>query len=178
MDNAMRVLSSSIPKGDLGTMFIVAKMRSLARKGMYHPDIRKLAIDITQGISGKDTASQIWAIRNWLDTVVWFTRDPRSAELLYTPERMVRILRDPLNGGILRVDCDDVAILAAALAGAIGLRSRFVVVGFLSPNAPYRHIWTELADPMQVDIKWYDMDVTRGIQALPGQISRRLTIEV
>lgn len=173
----MRVLSSSIPRGDAGTMLIVAKMRGLARGGQSHPDVRKLALDITNGIPGKDSFSQIWSIRNWLDTHIWFTRDPRSAELLYTPERMVAILRDPLNGGILRVDCDDVAILAAALAGAVGLRSRFVVVGFLSPNAPYRHVWTELADPVLAS-KWYEMDVTRGVQPLPGKISRRLTVEV
>lgn len=174
----MRVLASSIPRGDWGTYVIVRKMRSLARKGMSAPSVRNLALEIVRGIPGKDSYSQIFAIKDWLHTHIWFTRDPHSAELLYTPERMVTILRNPVHGGILQVDCDDAAILAAALGGAVGLRSRFVVVGFLQPNAPYRHIWTELSDP-HVASKWFEMDVTRGVQQIPTeQISRRLTVEV
>ena len=179
MGYPMRVFSYSVPRGDIGTLIIVHQMRQLARGGMYAPSVRQLALDITVGIAGRDAGSQIYAIRNWLDTFVWFTRDPRSAELLYSPERMVKLLRDPVQGGILRIDCDDVAILAASLGGAVGLRSRFVLVGFLSPNAPYRHVWTELAAPDGIDSKWYDMDVTRGSQAInPAHISRKLAIEV
>lgn len=174
----MRVFSRRIPGGDLGVLVTLGTMRGYARRGMYQPDVRQLALDITTGLPGRDSRSQIFAIRNWLDTFVWFTRDPTSAELLYTPERMVKLLRDPRRGGILRIDCDDVAILAAAIGGSVGLRSRFVVVGFLSPSAPFRHVWTELAAPEGAG-GWLDMDVTRGAQAInPANISRRMIVQV
>lgn len=156
---------------------MLGHMARMARAAMVDPDVRGLALDITNGVAGRDGGLQARVIRSWLDSNVQFTRDPSNVELLYTPQRMVALLRG--GRAPLRIDCDDVAVLAAALGGAVGLRSRFMAVGFLSPNAPISHVWTELSPP-RTD-QWYEMDVTRAAQGLPSfdsNVTRTWTIKV
>jgi len=150
----------------------VRRMRRLAISGQADPDVRRLALRITDGFRGQDALGMIGAIRGWMSEHIMFTRDPRKHELLIAPKILVRSLRNPANHGILRIDCDDVAILGAALAGAVGLDARFVVVAYLSknPGAP-RHVWAELSPPMQK--RWHEVDVTRDFQGLPPQSAIR-----
>ncbi len=173
----MRVIRITIPNGDAGTRATVRHMRRLAREGKVSPIVRDYALRIARGIPGRDGTRQALAIRLWLASNIEFRRDPHGSELLYSPARMLHILTT--RGPPLYIDCDDVAILAAALGGAVGLRSRFQVVGFLSPNAPYRHVWTDLSSPGR-GARWVDMDVTRQAQptAAQGAISRRWLVTV
>jgi len=172
----MRTFHYWLPGGDAGTRAIVGHMKRLVREGKVSPLVRDLALSITRGIPGRVGVAQAVAIRNWLAINVDFTRDPSGAELLYTPERLVRILTE--RGPPLRIDCDDVAVLAAALGASVGLRSRFQLVGFLFPRAPFRHVWAELASPSG-DQRWVQQDVTRASQSLPsGAVQRRWTVKV
>jgi hypothetical protein len=173
----MRVIKVTIPNGDAGTRATVRWMKRLASEGRLSPIVRDYALRIARGIPGRDGTSQALAIRRWLASNIEFRRDPYGAELLYTPARLLRILTK--QGPPLYIDCDDVAILAAALGGAVGLRSRFQVVGFLSPSAPYRHVWADLSSPSR-GARWVDMDVTRQAQptAAQGAISRRWLVPV
>ena len=172
----MRAFRIAIPRGELGTRTIVGYMQRLVREGKTTPAVRDLALAITRGIPGRSGVAQAVAINTWLASNVDFTRDPAGAELLYTPARLVHILTS--RGPPLRIDCDDVAVLAAALGASIGLRSRFQLVGFLSPRAPFQHVWTELASPSG-DKRWVQMDVTRASQPLPMDraVSRRWTVK-
>lgn len=149
-------------------------MRRWVRQETPHPLVRGLALGVTNGIPGRDSLRQVYAIRGFLETAVAFTRDPDGTELLHSPARMAKLVR---SGSLpLRVDCDDVAILAAALGKAVGLKARFVIVGFGSPRAPFRHVWTELRSPTGGE--WYEMDVTRSQQDLPSAIKRRWVVNV
>ena len=161
----------------MGTRTVVGYMQRLAREGKTTPSVRDLALSITRGVPGRNGLAQAVAIRNWLASNIEFTRDPSGAELLYTPARLVKILTT--RGPPLRIDCDDVAVLAAALGSSLGLKARFQLVGFLSQNAPIRHVWTELQSSSG-DRRWVQMDVTRASQALPldRAISRRWTVKV
>jgi len=79
--------------------------------------------------------------------------------------------------GVAQVDCDDVAMLGAALGKAVGLRARFVAVAFGPRGAPYRHVWAELGP--RTNNVWLDMDTTRPAQGLPMHlISRVMTKDV
>lgn len=173
----MRVHRITIPNGDAGTRETVRHMRRLVREGKVSPSVRDYALRITRGIPGRDGTKQALAIRQWLASNIEFRRDPEGAELLYTPQRALRILTE--RGPPLYIDCDDVATLAAALGSSVGLRSRFQVVGFLSPNAPYRHVWTDLSTPAK-GARWIEMDVTRTQQptSASGAISRRWVVPV
>ena len=172
----MRAFHIWIPTGDLGTASVVSWMKKLATDGKRAPRVRQQALDSTQGLPGRDGTRQATAIRNWLASTVAFTRDPAGQELLYTPTRMMHIL--DTRGPPLRIDCDDVAVLAAALGGSVGLLARFQVVGFLSPHAPFRHVWAELRSP--TGGPWLEMDVTRTHQSLPmdAAITRRKIVKV
>lgn len=149
-------------------------MRRLAINAAVQPAVREVGARIVLGVPGMDGTLQAKVIREWIADHVEFLRDPYGVEALHEPVVMLRAI---LTRGVVQVDCDDVAILAAALGRTIGLRARFVTVGFNSPTAPFRHVWTELADPRaQV---WVDVDVTRpaqGLSALP--ISRSYVVEV
>lgn len=171
----MRTFRFWIPHGDFGVRAMVGHMKRLVREGKVSPPVRDLALSITSGVSGRSGMAQAVAIRNWLAINVDFTRDPSGAELLYTPQRLAKILTE--RGPPLRIDCDDVAVLAAALGASIGLRARFQLVGFLSPRAPFRHVWTELASPSG-DRRWVQQDVTRASQPLPMNelVKRRWTV--
>jgi hypothetical protein len=157
----MQVVRRWIPGGDLGTFSTLEAMAELARTARGVPIVRDTALDITRGVT--DPVAQAWAIRSWLVGTVQFTRDPTGVELLHSPRYMLSVLRQA--GGPIRVDCDDVAVLGAALAGNIGLRARYVAVGFFSPQAPFRHVWTELAPPPGTP--WVELDITREAQPLP-----------
>jgi hypothetical protein len=177
----MHVTRIWIPNGDFGTLATVGWMRRLARDGATVPAVRYTASAIVREVPGKDAIGQIRALRSWLSEWTQFLRDPNGAELLHSPRHLLFVLRRTRLP--LRIDCDDVAVLGAALGGAVGLRARFIVAGFFSPDAPFRHVWAELAPPFGAAVGaplWVDLDTTRGAQGLPGlnAISRTRAFEV
>lgn len=170
----MRVSSFWVPPlGDLPALLTVGQMQRLARQGSYDPRTRFLVGRLLRGYAPRDGMAHIQALREWMADHVTFMRDPSGAELVHG----VPLLLDMIdNEGEARVDCDDAAILAAALGKSVGLQARFVLVGFVSPNAPYSHVWTELRSP--TGGPWVDMDVTRSAQRLPARESRVWTVGV
>lgn len=168
-----RMLSAlPLPSSDLGTYLTLAQMRAMVYREFMLPIVRLTATHIVAGIGGKDGVEQAHLIREFLETHTEFLRDPDGVEMLHGPKWQLEQIR---QRGIVQVDCDDVAMLAAALGKAVGLRARFITVGFGNPKAPYRHVWTELG-PRGV---WVEMDVTRPVQGLPfGYIARTFTLDV
>jgi Transglutaminase-like superfamily len=163
-----------LPSNDFGTLFTLLQMRAMVLREFLNPLIRLTATDIVRGLANYQT-EQPNAIREWVEDHTEFLRDPDNVEMLHGPVWQVQQIR---QRGKVQVDCDDVAMLAAALGKSIGLRARFVVVGFGNKNAPYQHVWTELAS-RNVPLTWVDMDVTRPLQGMPfNRISRAFTQEV
>jgi hypothetical protein len=163
--------SLPLPASDIGTYFTIATMRAMVYAEFLTPAVRLTASDIVGGIGGKDGVSQAHAIRGWLDEHTEFLRDPDGVEMLHGPAWQVNQIR---RNGIVRLDCDDVAMLAAALGKAIGLRARFVVIGF---GGAYRHVFTELS-PRGNPPVWVDMDTTRESQNLPATVTRAFAKDV
>lgn len=163
-----------LPASDLGTHLTMATMRFMATRDAMMPAVRLTASHIVAGIGGSDGFEQAQAIREYVATHTEFLRDPDMVEMLHSPVWQVQQIQ---QRGIVQVDCDDVAMLAAALGKSIGLRARFVAVAFNGVNAPFRHIWAELS-PRSVNA-WVDVDVTRPAQALDfPRISRVITKDV
>lgn len=149
-------------------------MRAMVYREFLNPSVRLTAARIVAGIDGQDGAEQAQAIRDWLENHTEFLRDPDGVEMLHGPVWQANQIN---RYGVVQVDCDDVAMLGAALGKAVGLRARFVVVGFDSPRSPYRHVWAELSPRARQ--QWVDMDVTRPAQGLPfDRISRVFTSDV
>lgn len=171
----MRVSRVWMPGGDFGTYFTLAAMQRLVRDDAPDPTVRRIAIDAIDGTGINDAIGHIVAIRDYLSRHVIFLRDPFGSELLHGPKLLAAKI---LTEGVVHVDCDDVAMLSAAMGKAIGLRTRFVVVGFRSQNSPYRHVWTEIS-PGSGNPSWFEMDITRPAQGIAASsISRRFVREV
>jgi len=144
-------------------------MRQIVRAQYALPLVRETAAAIARG-TGVNAELQARRIRAWLTQHVGFLRDPYQTEALHTPEGMLTLLG---ARGWLEVDCDDVAILGAALGMAVGLRARFVLLG---RDGQYEHVWTELADPNTDD--WRELDITRPYQSDLSRYPLSLDVEV
>lgn len=126
-------------------------MKDVVAKSLYIPDVVETAVGIVRYIPGRDTPTQHRALREWLATRVSFLPDPAiNGDVLRTPDYALRQIK---QYGIARLDCDDTSMLAAALAKAIGMRARFVVLGFPEYKHVYAEAWTS-------DGVWRDFDVT------------------
>lgn len=164
----MRYAVTSIERGDSGTYVTLRKMRELVNRSLALPIVRGTAVELARRVPPRQRRAQIEAIREFLTERVQFLRDPVGVELLHAPDLLLRWIAERYY---VTVDCDDVAMLGAALGKAMGLKARFRAVAFLDPNAPYSHVWTELFDGEQ----WRDLDVTRKYQdASVRAISRDL----
>lgn len=85
------------------------------------------------------------------------------------------MLQKIFKEGAANGDCDDVAILGAALGMAVGLPASFVLVGF-DRNEPFQHVYTELYTGLQ---GWAEMDVTAPAQMPAGlEIAKYEFLEV
>lgn len=172
-----KVQRFTMPGGDGGTFASVSQMARLVREGATDPLVRETASQIVAGVDGRNPVAQASAIRSWLAGHFQFLRDPLGAELLHTPRLMLTRI---MQSGTVRADCDDAAILGASLARSIGLRTRFVVVGFLASNAPFRHVWAEASASSGPQAgQWVEFDVTRQAQQIPwDKISRTRYVDV
>lgn len=168
----MRYAVSDIARGDAGTQQTLQRMRSLVNRSLALPIVRGTAVALVRSVLPRDRSGQVRCIRSFLGERIQFLRDPVGVELLHDP---VWLLREIQTRYYVTVDCDDVAILGAALGKSAGLKARFVAVAFYDPVAPYAHVWAELFDGDQ----WRDLDVTRKTQDLSAKgISRRLIFPV
>jgi hypothetical protein len=164
-----------LPQSDIGTRLTLAAMRAMVYREFMTPAVRLMATDVVRGIGGKDGVEQAHAIRDFLEQHTEFLRDPDGVEMLHGPSWQIQQI---MRRGLVQVDCDDVAMLAAALGKAVGLRARFVAAAFVDKNSPYRHVWAEIGPPTAPQM-WIEMDVTRPAQGLPfGYISRILPMDV
>lgn len=144
-------------------------MRELVRDGLASPLLVETAAPIYTAYCCD--AERAWAIREFLQDHLQFVPDPDGQELLRTPEYLVTLIRDQ---GLAYGDCDDVAILGAALGMSIGIPARFVLLGF-SPTGPFSHVYTELATPEG----WQELDTTAPDQFPPGlRIHREKRVRV
>lgn len=177
---AYTVKQYEIPSGDRGTKATLGMMMQLIVAGSRHPNVRDMAFKIMRPDKLKPSTS-IYALREWTRLVVPFVRDPVTAEALTDPVAMVdRIDVEGRAPG----DCDDAAMLVAAMALAVGFRARLVVVGFkgtsplaggLDSAVPFLHIWCEVASPTGT-LVWTEMDTTRPMQRIPMDALSRVWI--
>lgn len=121
----------------------IKKMGELARAAQHTFPIRNLATRITHHVPSKAPAAELRALYNWVRDHIRYRFDPVGLEWVQSPERTIQE-----QAG----DCDDMATLLAALAGALGHRWRFRTVGD-SPSAQ-RHVQVQAWTGRQ----WLDLD--------------------
>lgn len=138
----------TLPGGRAGTDGTVAIMRGLAvgRYGSRSPKIRALALNILNQarVPEKDYMAETVAIHNWVRDNIRYTRDVAGQETLSPPEEVAFNTKAG--------DCDDKSILEAALLGAIGVITRFKVMG-VTPDR-YSHVYLQA----NVNGRWVSLD--------------------
>lgn len=156
-----RLERHEIPGGDAGIEATIVHMRRVAREGARDPAVLELAARL-EGATATGAAQRI---RGFLSRSVHFRDDPPGLELVRTPGYMLQELEER---GRIEGDCDDVAVLGAALGMAAGMRAQYVLVGF-SPAAPWSHVYAELIPP---GLPAVELDTTRPAQMPRGAVQR------
>ncbi len=160
-----------ISGGDFGARQTLAKMRSLVNRALVDPLTVNTAKQVIAYCPPGDAECAALAVGRWLGDHFQFVRDPVGVELLHEPRYMLQVIA---THAFFSGDCDDAAILGAALAKAVGLRARFRAIGFRRGGL-LSHVIADVRTPRG----WVQLDVTRPAQfARLPRISRVVTVEV
>lgn len=116
-----------IPAGPAGVRDTLKRMAKIVRQYRRDPTIRQLAVEIRQAakVPGKDFMGEVKALHRFVRDYITYVRDVHNVETLQTP---LRVLENRAG------DCDDQAMLLAALLEAIGHPTQFKAMGFASPD--------------------------------------------
>lgn len=104
--------------------------------------------------------------------LLYDVRDPEDdVEVLHTPHELAQQL---LSDGFARGDCDDAAVIGAALARALGFPVRLVALGFAGEMGPLTHVYADV----WTGRRWADLDVTKPNQGALPAVSRTEYVSV
>lgn len=121
------------------------------------PRIRQFAVDIATGLAVSSPIDAAMSIENIARQSFTLVDEPE--ELLIDPSVQ---LDDLAATGMIRGDCDDAAMLVAALLYSIGLRVRFKAC-IQGPDGSFQHVFTEYM--LRTFDRWIPVDPT--IQGIP-----------
>ena len=136
---------TSIPNADISRMS--SEMKRMTEEGMGSFNVRKLAENAIAGHEDK-----ILAIYDYLKR--WpYIPDPVGKELLISPNRQAEdfLTKGEIHGG----DCDDLAMLSAAVLGSIGYKVRIVIASYRF-DREFEHAYTEV----WVEDSWFNFDLS------------------
>jgi transglutaminase-like putative cysteine protease len=171
----MGVLHWFMGWGDVGTEHDLAHMASLIDASLDDERVIGFAraFAVTAGV--RNQRAQAYAIRDWLQRVWRFVEDPARRELLRDPAHM---LLEYAHDSMIRGDCDEAAILGAALGNAVGIPAQLVALAFADPDMPgrdrFQHVYAVLLTP---DGEAVSLDVTKPPGPVPVA-TRTMTIDV
>jgi transglutaminase-like putative cysteine protease len=124
---------------------VIRWMIKFAHQGKDDPVIRKLALDITKGLTSGDYAGEALAIYYWVCRNIRYVRDPHDVEYIASPRKVLEFGQ---------ADCDEIACLISALLMAVGNQTGFCVAAFSNPPVP-SHVYCVVRTP---DGKWIPLD--------------------
>jgi transglutaminase-like putative cysteine protease len=169
------VSSVTIGYGDTGTLGDLRAMVDLVNASLTVPAVvfaaRALAVN---SAPARNQYRQAIGIRSWLARYFKFVDDPTGLELLRDPENL---LREYYATNRIIGDCDEAAVLGAALGKAIGLVACFTVYAFTAADGgsgDFSHVFASL---LTDDGRAVSLDVTKPAGSVPPP-SRVLSVEV
>jgi transglutaminase-like putative cysteine protease len=132
--------------------------------------VRHLAEQIVQGLPSKAYRDEYLAIYYFVLSHTRYSRDPRTVELVRSPER---VARDILSGRRPSLDCDDLSSLICALIASLGGGCRVVTIAFRNMfhkgERQYSHVFAQAKIPHSN--QWVTLDPVAGSNT--GKMHRR-----
>jgi transglutaminase-like putative cysteine protease len=136
-NGVVRTALGKLPPGDLGTRKTLELMQAFAQQGAKELGIREAAIQAVRaaGAPEHDAAAQLEALHRFVRDQILFIGDIAGVETLQSPRYTLQ-----MRAG----DCDDRAVLLAALARSIGIPAvlKFKVIA-ANPSQPgtFSHVY-------------------------------------
>lgn len=165
----------TISSGDAGVSQTLTHMRALVSESMADPSVVLFARSFVLRAGQREYRHQADLIQTWMRGVWVFADDPIDREFLVSPAVLLSMLT---TTGRIVGDCDEAAVLGAALGQAIGMAPQFVVLGFASPDTGndgrLAHVYTQLLTP---DGDTVSLDITRPDGPLP-EVTRAWVVDV
>lgn len=141
---------SPLLAGDAGTHQSLSAMRAAVEADQTSPLVRHTAVQAIAGAPERNFTAELSGILDYVRERVRYTRDPLDVEYVQTPDFMLRAIR---QDGTVSGDCDDSAVLFAALSEAVGYATRFSVLG--DAGEYFSHVIVEVQNPAGV---WVPVD--------------------
>jgi transglutaminase-like putative cysteine protease len=140
-----------IPDGPEGIRATLEIMRRLVRDARKTRDVRELALSLTAPTgsgNGKNYFGEVQALTSYVRDQIRYVQDVNEVETISPPSEVIR-----LGAG----DCDDKAILLAALLESIGHPARFVALAFV-PDL-FEHVLVE----SKIGQTWMPLETTEEV---------------
>ena len=145
-----------MPQGRAGALQTLDLMAKLARDGSRSMRVRQLAVELTThgfregtGLAQKDFAGEAARLLEFVRDEIRYVRDIAHVETVHDADRILQ-----LGAG----DCDDKAILLAALLGSIGFEHVRFVAAAWAPDR-FSHVWTQAF----INGRWVDLEPTEPL---------------
>jgi transglutaminase-like putative cysteine protease len=116
---------------------LVAQLQKFKRDPVELAAVRKVALDLVTDVAPHDDLGEIRRVWEYVRDGIRYVRDVANVDTLQGPRATLRILQG---------DCDDKAVLLAALLETIGFSTRFVVSATI-PRHSYNHVYVETFVP-------------------------------
>lgn len=110
----------SVPGGIAGVQRTLALMVDLVRTFKTDVNVNAFAVQLVHGCAPKDKRCELDTLQRFVRDQIRYVNDIDGVETLRTPIQTLK-----LQAG----DCDDKAVLLAALAATIGFATRFCAIG-------------------------------------------------
>lgn len=154
-----------IPGGDAGVLRTEDAMCAAVHTATADPYVVNFARLLVASTTPYPSTEQEQAARR-IYAFLWgawrFVDDPTDRELLRTPGAM---LCEYAARGIIMGDCDEAALLGAALAASVNIQAAFTVMEFAgSGAASYSHVYAIL---LPLDGVAVSLDITRPPRGTP-----------
>ena len=146
--NPTRVTLAAIPDGVAGIKATLALMVKIVKASKNNYAVRTQALDLVSGLRQKDFVSEVRAIHQFVRDDIRYVKDINGTETLTMPNKLL-VTRQG--------DCDDKAMLTAALLETIGHPARFVAIG-RSPGE-FEHVLVET----KIAAKWIPVETTEPV---------------
>lgn len=161
--------------GDPSPTITLPVMVAMTLKAYEQPQLVEVASQIAATVREKDPRAIVGALLAWLRAKTRFVDDPVNEQVLKSPLDMLGLVN---RYGVAAGDCVDVAMLAAALAMAVGLEANFIAEAYTAHPSKMHADLTHVYTVVSASGVWYALDTQRPVGAVPATPTDRVRLSI